>query len=235
MGSREAVFSQKGHVRALVALGSLAVVALCVGILASGHQVEGGVEEATARAQEMALINACIMEFTDATQVTLDGPLAELTDSVKASVRERFAAGLARTATEEFAARFRMLHDPVAFLEEDMGDRELGTPLVYERQLVKTELRKALPDGDVVVWATWWTGSVRSRDRDVATGTAGGTVSIDNLPVIEYVMTKADGTWRVADLVYVDFGPDDDPHQYGPDTPHGHEFNPDVESIRGLE
>ena len=46
-------------------------------------------------------------------------------------------------------------------------------------------------------------------------------------------MTNTDGSWRISNTVYVDFGPDDDLKHYGPGTRHGHEYNPEADAILG--
>ena len=223
-------------------LGAVVVGLATVGItglVLAGDDTPAGLKEVgqiPAGLKELGQIESVIRTYEEASLPELPPGLATLQDTT-AKWRRQVSADYAVVMDEvsvpsgQFARNYRAA-DPRLFLEAELARAdEEGMPTQYEVKVLAVEYRRTLPSSDVVVWAKVWVGSKKATQFDPETGQAAAGRGIDNLPVIEFVMRHVDGRWRIVDLNYVDFGPDSSPAEYGPDTPHGSELNPDADVL----
>ncbi len=241
-------------------LGRLAFVTIVVAIvLAAAAAIVSQIASSTSgksvddppTRDDMAGIQSCLAMWMNAEYPSLPAGAVRTASKGRTLVRYRsfegipeswrraehraYTKGVAEALDPTFAASSGYGDaDPVFFMKEQMSHRAVssdGLPVAWEQQILEVEYRCTLANGDVVVWERYWTG-----ERRVFTVTRSGVAqrmrSVDNLSTDEYVLRRASNGWRIVGFAAVDYGPDAS-GDYGPDTPHGHEYTYSPQDVHG--
>lgn len=235
-----------GKIAIVIVVALSIVVGAAVAAVASSTSGQSVISPSSA---EMTQIQSTLTTWLDVSYPSLPGSVKTLSDgttSIRYASFEALPASFVEQERQKYAEAVSQVLDPafaktsgyddqvpVAFIEKQMSSKAVeddGLPVAWDHEVMSVEYRCTLANGDVVVWLHYWVGEKRAFD--VQAGIAKQMRAVDQAATDEYVLRKAGNGWRIVGFAAVDFGGDISP-EYGPDTPHQHEYTYTPKEVLG--